>query len=118
MAPYWADVDTRGTGQIFYRQSTDPSLLTRASNEVQAAFPDSDSIRITNLFIATWDAVGYYIRGIDKVTIKFVIHNIIYFNFNIKNLKHIVHITTCRLTTAYHNLIWGISNLCHISTYA
>ena len=70
MAPYWADVDTRGTGRIFYRQSTDPSLLARASHEVQAAFPDSHSITLTNLFIATWDAVGYFSRRVDKVKIN------------------------------------------------
>ena len=33
IAPYWADVDTRGTGQVFYRQTTDPSLLARATSE-------------------------------------------------------------------------------------
>ena len=67
IAPYWADVDTRGTGQIFYRQTTDPSLLARASREIQAAYPLSQNIAITNLFIVTWDAVGYYSYEIDKV---------------------------------------------------
>ena len=67
IAPYWADVDTRGTGQIFYRQSTDPSLLARASNEIEAAYPLSQNATITHLFIATWDAVGYFYFGIDQV---------------------------------------------------
>ena len=67
IAPYWADVDTRGTGQIFYRQSTDPSLLARASREIQSAFPSSQNITITNLLIATWDEVGYYSENDDKV---------------------------------------------------
>ena len=67
IAPYWADVDTRGTGQIFYRQTTDPRLLARASSEIQAAYPLSQNITITNLFIVTWDAVGYYHYKIDKV---------------------------------------------------
>ena len=70
IAPYWADVDTRGTGQIFYRQSTDPSLLARASNEIKAAYPLLQNIAITHLFIATWNAVGYYSYGIDKVHIR------------------------------------------------
>ena len=60
IAPYWADVDTRITGQIFYRQSTDPILLTRASREIQKAFPSSQNIMIKNLFIATWVDVEYY----------------------------------------------------------
>ena len=67
IAPFWADVDTRGTGQIFYRQTTDPSLLARASSEIKAAYPLSQNIAITNLFIVTWDAVGYYYYEIDKV---------------------------------------------------
>ena len=67
IAPYWADVDTRGTGQIFYRQSTDPSLLARTENEIRRAFPMSQNVTITNLLIATWDAVGYYLFNDDKV---------------------------------------------------
>ena len=66
IAPYWANVDTRGTGQIFYRQSTDPSLLARATSEIQLIFKN---VTITSLFIATWDAVGYYSRKTDKVNL-------------------------------------------------
>ena len=67
IAPYWSDVDTRGTGQIFYRQSTDPSLLARASHEIGAAYSLSRNVAITHLFIVTWDAVGYFAYGTDKV---------------------------------------------------
>ena len=67
IAPYWADVDTRGTGQIFYRQSTDPNLLARASSEIQAAYPLSQNVTVTSLFITSWDAVGYFSRETDKV---------------------------------------------------
>ena len=67
IAPYWADVDTSGTGQIFYRQSTDPSLLARATSEIQAAFPASENVTIQSLVIVTWDKVGYYNSNTDKV---------------------------------------------------
>ena len=67
IAPYWADVDTRGTGDIFYRQSTDPSLLARANREIQSAYPLSQNVTVTNLFITTWDAVGYFPSQTDKV---------------------------------------------------
>ena len=70
IAPYWADVDTRGTGQIFYRQSTDPSLLARASREINTAFALSHNVTITNLLIATWSDVGYYYQNDDKVSIN------------------------------------------------
>ena len=67
IAPYWGDVDTRGTGQIFYRQTTDITLLDRVSRQLQATYSLSLNVTITNLFIATWDAVGYYYMGTDKV---------------------------------------------------
>ena len=69
IAPYWADVDTRGTGQIFYRQSTNASLLIRATNEIRAALPASQGVNIQNLLIATWNNVGYYYYNTDKVGI-------------------------------------------------
>jgi len=67
IAPYWADVDIRETGEIYYRQTNNPVLLARATNEIRTAFPMSQNVNITNLFIVTWDAVGYYLRHTDKV---------------------------------------------------
>ena len=68
IAPYWADVDTRGTGDIYYHQTTDPSLLARATSEIITAYPNSPNLTIKNLFIATWDRVGYYDQRTDKVS--------------------------------------------------
>ena len=76
IAPYWADVDTRGNGQILYRQSIDSSLLARASREIQEAFPSSQNVTIRNLLIATWDEVGYYSQNDDKVH-KCYVYNVI-----------------------------------------
>jgi len=67
IAPYWADVDLSGTGQVFYRQTTDPSLLARATTEIRAAIPRALNVTITNLLVATWSKVGYYYRKTDKV---------------------------------------------------
>ena len=67
IVPYWADADIRGTGNVFYRQSNNPVLLARASHEIQTAFSLSQNIPVTNLFISTWDAVGYYHIHIEKV---------------------------------------------------
>lgn len=52
---------------MYYRQTNDSVLLARATNEIQTAFPMSQNVEITNLFIVTWDAVGYYFRSTDKV---------------------------------------------------
>ena len=68
IAPFWSDVDLRGTGNVFYRQTKDPALLARATNEIKNSLPLSQNVIITNLFIVTWDAVGYYDRHTNKVT--------------------------------------------------
>jgi len=67
IAPYWADVDIRGTGNIYYRQTTDPSLLARATSEIRAASSVSQNFMAKHLLIVTWNAVGYYNRNTDKV---------------------------------------------------
>ena len=70
IAPFWADVDTRGTGvnnTVWYRETSDPDALSRSRNDIQcSAFADS-SFNPIYLFIATWDHVGYYNRRTDKV---------------------------------------------------
>ena len=67
IAPYWADTDNRGIGEIYYRQTRNPVLLARATNEIQRTFPLHKDVIITNLVIVTWDEVGYYNLGTNKV---------------------------------------------------
>jgi len=69
VAPFLADVDTRRSGQIFYRQTTDADLLIRATSEIRTAIPSSDNVTIKALLIVTWDAVGYNSLNIDKVRV-------------------------------------------------
>ena len=73
IAPYWADVDTKEIGDIYYRQTTDPSLLARATSEIRAAFPTSGNVTIKSLLIATWDNVGYWFQKLDKVLLQYAI---------------------------------------------
>jgi len=67
------DVDTRPAsgGFVYYRQTTDATLLTKARNQVRALFSAFSSFTPTFLFIATWDHVGYYNRHTEKVSLKF-----------------------------------------------
>ena len=83
IAPYWADVDTRGTGDIYYRQTTDPSLLARAISEIRAAFPILQNVTITNMFIATWDSVGYYYRNTNKVSVSVLRYCMVFSNIGV-----------------------------------
>ena len=90
IAPYWADVDTRGTGEIFYRQSTDPSLLARASREIRRDF--SLIYNIKHLLIVTWNAVGYFRKHVDKVCYQ---ANINEYSYKPKNNSiHLLYSTT------------------------
>ncbi|XP_078528048.1 uncharacterized protein LOC144804633 isoform X2 [Lissotriton helveticus] len=59
VAVYWADVDIRIAGEIYYRQSTDPDLLQNATSDIKTYFPSYD-FTATWMFIATWDHVAYY----------------------------------------------------------
>jgi len=74
IAPFWADVDTTGTGTVYYRETSDPSLLSRAANEIQSTV--AASFMPSHLFIATWDAVGYYMNRTDKVIYKYNITHV------------------------------------------
>ena len=67
LAPFWADVDTTGTGDVWYRQSTSQTLLDKANMQIMNAFPLQPQFTATNLVIATWDHVGYFNSRSDKV---------------------------------------------------
>ena len=67
IAPFYANVDITGTGNVFYRQTADTNLLTRATNEIQSASLASTNASIKNLLIVTWNDVGYYRNHTDKV---------------------------------------------------
>ncbi|RMX59978.1 hypothetical protein pdam_00001136 [Pocillopora damicornis] len=34
VAPFWADVNTRNGGEVFYRETTDPNQLQQATDDV------------------------------------------------------------------------------------
>ncbi|XP_069687047.1 nidogen [Periplaneta americana] len=67
IAPLYTNVDTRGSGTVFYRETQDESLLQRASESVHQAFSYGADFEARSLFIATWEDVGYHDRGADKV---------------------------------------------------
>ena len=70
LAPYWADFDTRPHegGTVFYRETTNSTLLKRASVDVQNAF--ASTFFATHLFIATWNATGYYSLNTNEVCLQ------------------------------------------------
>ncbi|XP_046850281.1 sushi domain-containing protein 2-like [Xenia sp. Carnegie-2017] len=96
IAPYWADVDIRNGGEIFYRQSTNFELLQRATNDVRRFFPNQfPSFQASWIFTATWLNVTRFrhdrsllrIASTKKNTFQVVIitngrHSFILFNYD------------------------------------
>ncbi|KAL8220175.1 UNVERIFIED_CONTAM: hypothetical protein K2H54_040035 [Gekko kuhli] len=59
VAPFWADVDNRITGEVYYRESQDEQLLQRVTADVNVYFP-TETFVATWVFVATWDRVAFY----------------------------------------------------------
>ena len=45
---------------VWYRESTDPGMLDRASQEIRTYFPEFFRFQATWVFIATWDHVAFF----------------------------------------------------------
>ena len=69
IAVLWGDVDIRPLdgGDIWYRVTTSSELLKRAKMDIQRGYEFDDDREIDYLLIATWDHVGYYSFGTDRV---------------------------------------------------
>lgn len=65
IAPYFGDVDTRGTGSLHYSERTGATDLADASSIINTAF--GGSFAASSAFVSTWDAVGYYGSHTDLV---------------------------------------------------
>jgi hypothetical protein len=60
IAPFWADVDTNRGGTVWYRETTNNTLLDKASEEIRAYFPQFYRFKPSWIFVATWDRVAFY----------------------------------------------------------
>ena len=61
IAPFWGDVDITRFGNIFYRETSNTTLLQRAQDQLQGLFLSSGNFTPTTLFIATWDRVAEFV---------------------------------------------------------
>ena len=73
IAPFWADVDTRGAGYVWYRATNDTALLSKAMIDIRPILSGSNFSPLW-LFIATWDHVGYHSNHADKVRVSKILH--------------------------------------------
>ena len=70
IAPFWADVDTTGTGYVWYRTTNDMALISKAMHDIPYNLSGSQFNPLW-LFIATWDHVGYHSSHTDKVCVVY-----------------------------------------------
>ncbi|XP_013925555.1 PREDICTED: alpha-tectorin-like [Thamnophis sirtalis] len=66
VAPFWSDVNNKVSGNIFWRQSEDPVLLSRFAVDLSRYHPEISFIP-TWMFVATWYKVGYFGSASKKV---------------------------------------------------
>ncbi|XP_038143525.1 uncharacterized protein LOC119785151 [Cyprinodon tularosa] len=59
IAPYWADIDNRESGNIYYVQHTTGSILQQVTQDINLYFPELN-FHANWIFIATWHKVPYY----------------------------------------------------------
>uniref|UniRef100_G1PN46 Alpha-tectorin n=1 Tax=Myotis lucifugus TaxID=59463 RepID=G1PN46_MYOLU len=60
IAPFWADVHNGIRGEIYYRETMDPAILTRATKDIRKHFKDMAAFSATWVFIVTWEEVTFY----------------------------------------------------------
>uniref|UniRef100_A0A8C2D1U9 Sushi, nidogen and EGF-like domains 1 n=1 Tax=Cyprinus carpio TaxID=7962 RepID=A0A8C2D1U9_CYPCA len=60
VAPFWADVDNRRAGKVFYRESKHPAILRRATADINRYFPEFPMFVTTWVLIATWHQVTFF----------------------------------------------------------
>ena len=66
IVPFLANADTTGIGNVYYRLTTNQTLLNQAAQTINNAFGETSFIP-QYLVVATWFQVGYYHNKTDKV---------------------------------------------------
>ncbi|XP_061492670.1 sushi, nidogen and EGF-like domain-containing protein 1 isoform X6 [Rhineura floridana] len=60
VAAFWADVDNRRAGQIYYRETKDRVILQRATKDIWQYFPEFPEFSAQWVFVATWYRVTFF----------------------------------------------------------
>lgn len=60
IAPLWADVHNGIRGDVYYRESTEPETLQKATRDVRKHFKNMAAFTASWVFVATWHQVTFY----------------------------------------------------------
>ena len=68
MAPFYANVDIRGTGEVFYRVRSNNHVMGQVDELIRSLCQYEMGYRSSNIIVATWSQVGHWNRGTSKVS--------------------------------------------------
>ncbi|XP_027731596.1 sushi, nidogen and EGF-like domain-containing protein 1 [Vombatus ursinus] len=60
VAAFWADVDNRRAGEVYYRESKEQATLQRATEDIWRYFPELPDFSAKWVFVATWHQVTFF----------------------------------------------------------
>uniref|UniRef100_A0A8W8I3F3 G-protein coupled receptor 133 n=1 Tax=Magallana gigas TaxID=29159 RepID=A0A8W8I3F3_MAGGI len=60
IAAFWTDIDTALGGSLWYRTSTDSSILQKGTQDIRTVFPSLNTFSATWMMIITWNDVAAY----------------------------------------------------------
>lgn len=58
IAPFWTDIDTTRGGYLWYRTTTDFSILQNGTNNIRTVFPSLVTFSATWMMVVTWEDVA------------------------------------------------------------
>lgn len=67
LTAFYANIDLRGSGQVYYRETRDSRILSQVNDLIARFYPRFQGQFVaTSVFVATWHQVGYYKKNADK----------------------------------------------------
>ncbi|XP_041037440.1 sushi, nidogen and EGF-like domain-containing protein 1 [Carcharodon carcharias] len=60
VAAFWADVDNRRAGDVFYRETKDPAILQSTTDDIRRYFPELEEFSTQWALVATWHKVTFF----------------------------------------------------------
>ncbi|XP_047498425.1 nidogen-like [Penaeus chinensis] len=67
IAPLYSDVDAREAGEIWYRETSDPTTVSRVTRELREQFSSAKAFTPSGVFLVTWDGVGPFSQRKDRI---------------------------------------------------
>uniref|UniRef100_A0A3Q2CEH2 NIDO domain-containing protein n=2 Tax=Cyprinodon variegatus TaxID=28743 RepID=A0A3Q2CEH2_CYPVA len=72
IAPFWTDLDNSASGNIYYDQYTNGSILQQVTQDINLYFPELN-FHANWIFIATWHKIPYFSMPETQTTFQTVL---------------------------------------------